>query len=104
MVWLVQNCRSNKCLQFLNPQSFRGLGPGPAGDRMRSTDPSPTRAPITTNPGFAPDYNMKHVYHNSPSYSQLVGCYIHLSFLYQCYILMNLFSSYLKYCSLGVKQ
>ena len=55
MVWLVQNCRSNKCLQFLKPPvlpggfdplgPLPGLCPGPAGDRMRSPDPSPTHAP-----------------------------------------------------------
>ena len=29
--------------------------PGPAGDLKRSPDPSPTHAPLTTNPGSAPD-------------------------------------------------
>ena len=66
MVWLVQNCRSNKCLQFLKSPELQGgkapLGslpgfyPGPAGDLKRSPDPSPTHAPpLTTNPGSAPD-------------------------------------------------
>ena len=32
-----------------------GLCPGPAGDLMRSPDPSPTHAPLITNPGTAPD-------------------------------------------------
>ena len=42
MVWLVQNCRSNKCLQFLKPpelpggfaplELLPGLYPQPAGD------------------------------------------------------------------------
>ena len=55
MVWLVQNCRSNKCLLFLKPPELRGEGflppgpllglcPGPAGDLKRSPDPSPTHA------------------------------------------------------------
>ena len=51
MVWLVQNCRSNKCLQFLKSPELQGpLGPlpgfcpGPAGDLKRSPDPSPTHA------------------------------------------------------------
>ena len=43
MVWLVQNCRSNKCLKFLKPpraSRVRPLGPlpvlclGPAGDAV----------------------------------------------------------------------
>ena len=33
-----------------------GLCLGPAGDLKRSPDPSPTHAPLTTNPGSAPDY------------------------------------------------
>ena len=59
MVWLVQNCRSIKCLQFLKPpELMRGGGGGfaplgplpglclrPAGDIKRSPDPSPTHAP-----------------------------------------------------------
>ena len=66
MVWLVKNCRSNKYLQFLKPPELPGdlapLGPlpglclGPAGDLKRSPDPSPTHAPLTTNPGSAPDH------------------------------------------------
>ena len=57
MMWLVQNCRSNKC-NSSNPQSLEGGGgggfapldpllglcPGPAGDLKRSPDPSPTHA------------------------------------------------------------
>jgi hypothetical protein len=35
-----------------------GLCPGPAGDLMRSPDPSPTHAPLITNPGTAPDYQL----------------------------------------------
>ena len=54
MVWLVQNCRSIKCLQFLKPPELRGEGvlrpPGPP------TRALPTHAPLTTNPGSAPDY------------------------------------------------
>ena len=76
MVWLVQSCRSIKCLQFLKPPELRrgggrsaphGLRPpwapyqgsayDPVGDSMRSPDPSPTHAPLTTNPGSAPGYN-----------------------------------------------
>ena len=67
MVWLVQNCRSNKCLIPKIPRASGGkapLGPlpgfysGPAGDLKRSPDPSPTHAPpLTTNPGSAPDYS-----------------------------------------------
>ena len=65
MVWLVQNCRSNKCLI---PQTIRasgGLGtPGPDGDCMRSPDPSPTHAPPppppphTTNSRSAPVHSI----------------------------------------------
>ena len=32
-----------------------GFYPGPSGDFKRSPDPSPTHAPLTTNPGSAPD-------------------------------------------------
>ena len=67
MVWLVQIhvCNSS------NPQSLRGWGvrpldpllglcPGPAGDRKRSPDPSPTHAPppLIPNPGSAPAYGV----------------------------------------------
>ena len=50
MVWLVQNCRSNKCLI---PQTPRALpwtrwGRGPQTPRLLT----PT---LTTNPGSAPD-------------------------------------------------
>jgi len=55
MVWLVQNCRSNKCLQFLKPPELPGgfallcpvpgLCSGPDGDLKQSPDPSPTHAP-----------------------------------------------------------
>ena len=31
-----------------------GFYPGPAGDLKRLPDPSPTHAPLTTNPGSAP--------------------------------------------------
>ena len=65
MVWLVQNCRSNKCLIPKIPRasggfaplgSLPGFYPGPVGDLKRSPDPSPTHAPplLTTNPGSAP--------------------------------------------------
>ena len=77
MVWLVQNCRSNRCLQFLKPQSFRGGGLSPPGSPTRalpltrwglykqSPYPSPTHAPppLTTNPGSAPD----NIYYNTQS-------------------------------------
>ena len=49
MVWLVQNCRSNKCLEFFKPPELpAGLAPlgllpglcrGPAGDLKRSQNP-----------------------------------------------------------------
>ena len=65
MVWLVQNCRSNKYLKFLKPAELPGglallvplpgLCLGPAGDLKRSPDPSPTHAPLTTNSRSAPD-------------------------------------------------
>ena len=59
MVWLVQNCRSIKCLQFLKPPELMREGGGasppwapyqdsvydPLGDIKRSPDPSPTHAP-----------------------------------------------------------
>ena len=36
MVWLVQNCRSNKCRQFLKPPKLRGSVLEPLGDLKRS--------------------------------------------------------------------
>ena len=68
MVWLVQNCRSNKSMYFLRPPELRGgLSPWapyqgsilePRGDLKRSPDPSPTHAPpLIPNPGSAPDTN-----------------------------------------------
>ena len=79
MVWLVQNCRSNKCLQFLKPPELPvglipppgplpGLCLGPAGDLKQSPDPSPTHAPLTTNPGFAPG-----IYHFFPVFIKING-------------------------------
>ena len=56
MVWLVQNCRSNKCLIPKTLRASRGLRtPGPAVDLKRSPDPSPSHFPLTTNPRSAPD-------------------------------------------------
>ena len=55
MVWLVQNCRSNKCMYFLRPPELRGSVLEPLGDLKRSPDPSPTHAPLIPNPGSAPD-------------------------------------------------
>jgi hypothetical protein len=52
-----------RIVQRMIDHSFRGLSPlgplpglclGPAGDLKRSPDPSPTHAPLTTNPGSAP--------------------------------------------------
>ena len=56
MVWLVQNCRSIKCLQFLKPPelrrgasfpwaSYQGSAYDPLRYIKRSPDPSPTHAP-----------------------------------------------------------
>ena len=63
MVWLVQNCRSNKCLQFLKSPELQGpLGPlpgfcpGPAGDLKRPQTPRLLTPTLTTNPGSAPEY------------------------------------------------
>ena len=36
-----------------------GFYPGPAGDLKRSPDPSPTHAPLTTNPGSVPEVVLK---------------------------------------------
>ena len=72
MVWLVQNCRSIKCLQFLKSPELRGGGVSPPwapyqgsaydplGDIKRFPDPSPTHAPLITNPGSAPDYPVRY--------------------------------------------
>ena len=80
MVWLVQNCRSIKCLQFLKPPELRrgdsfpwapyqGSSYDPLRYIKRSPDPSPTHAPpppppppVTTNPGSAPEYGIINVF------------------------------------------
>ena len=63
MVWLVQNCRSNKVCNSSNPRASGGLSPpgplpelclGPAGDLKRSPTPRLLTPPLTTNPGSAP--------------------------------------------------
>jgi hypothetical protein len=38
------------------PGPLPGFCPGPAGDLKRPPGPSPTHAPLTTNPGSASDY------------------------------------------------
>ena len=65
MVWLVQNCRSNKCLQFLNPPELRG-GFNPPGPPTRALSwnrcgtlsgpqtPLLLTPPLIPNPGPAP--------------------------------------------------
>jgi hypothetical protein len=65
MVWLVQNCRSNKCLISQTPQSFRGALPpwahyhgsvlDPLGTLSGLQTPRLLTPPLTTNPGSAPD-------------------------------------------------
>ena len=61
MVWLIQNCRSNKCLIPQTPRAsggfdplcpLPGLYPGPTGDLK--TPRLFTPPPPTTNPGSAP--------------------------------------------------
>ena len=66
MVWLVQNCRSNKCLSVIlqTPRASRGLRPhGPPTRDLPSTRWGPKSGPqtlrlltppLTTNPGSAP--------------------------------------------------
>ena len=58
MVWLVQNCRSNKCtcMYFLKPPELRGSFLEPLVDLKRSSYPSPSRVPLIPNPGSAPGY------------------------------------------------
>ena len=69
MVWLVQNCRSIKCLQFLKPpELMRGKGfppPGPPTRALHTTRWGTLSGPhtprlltplLTTNPGSAPDH------------------------------------------------
>ena len=63
MVWLIQNCRSNKCLIPQTPRAsggfdplcpLPGLYPGPTGDLKT---PRLLTSPLTTNPGSAPVSN-----------------------------------------------
>ena len=63
MVWLVQNCRSNKCLIPKIPRasggfaplgSLPGFYPGPAVTLSGPQTPRLLTPPLTTNPGTAP--------------------------------------------------
>ena len=67
MVWLAQNCRSIKCLQFLKPPELRGGGFAPPhgpptralpttrwGTLSDSQTPCLLTPPLITNPGSAP--------------------------------------------------
>ena len=64
MVWSVQNCRSNKCMQFLKPPELR-RGGSPPGAPTRALSwtrwgtltqtPLLLTPPLITNPGSAPD-------------------------------------------------
>ena len=69
MVWLVQNCRSNKCMYFLRPPELRGGEGYPPGPPTRalswnrwgtlSGPQTPlllTPPPLIPNPGSAPEY------------------------------------------------
>ena len=63
MVWLVQNCRSNKCLYFLKPPELRGEGfrpPGPPPRALPWTRWGPQihlllTPPLIPNLGSAPE-------------------------------------------------
>ena len=65
MVWLVQNCRSNKCLISQTPRASGGFcPPGPTTTALSLTHWGPLSGPqtprlltppLTTNPGSAPD-------------------------------------------------
>ena len=57
-----QTPRASEGLSPLCP--LPGLCLGPAGDLKRSSDPSPTHAPLTTNPGSAPAEFHKNTYDN----------------------------------------
>ena len=67
MVWLVQNCRSNKCLLFLKSPELQGALPpwapyqGFTLDQLGTLSglqiPRLLTPPLTTNPGSAPDYS-----------------------------------------------
>ena len=66
MMWLVQNCRSIKCLQFLKPPELRREGALPPWAPTRALpttswgtlsgpqSPRLLMPPLTTNPGSAP--------------------------------------------------
>ena len=67
MVWLVQNCRSNKRMYFLRPPELRGGGfsPGPPtralswnrwGTLSGPQTPLLLTPPLIPNPGSAPEY------------------------------------------------
>ena len=69
MVWLVQNCCSNKCLQFLKSPELQGGFATPCAPYHGSTldqlgtlsgpqTPRLLTPPLTTNPGSAPGNTM----------------------------------------------
>ena len=59
MVWLVQNCRSNKCLISQTPRAsgahYYGSVLDPLGTLSGPQTPRLLTPPLTTNPGSAPD-------------------------------------------------
>ena len=70
------------------PGPLPGLCLGPAGDLKRSPDPSPTHAPLTTNPGSAPAYSY--------------FCYILTSFRYRCANILDVYLSFVFVCTVSL--
>ena len=69
MVWLVQNCCSNKCLYFLKPPElpgglsptwalYQGSALDPLGTISGPQTPRLLTHPLTTNPGSAPGIHL----------------------------------------------
>ena len=54
MVWLLPNCRSNKCLQFLKPPELPFPIKVLSGTRSGPQTPRILTPPLTTNPGCVP--------------------------------------------------
>ena len=82
MVWLVQNCRSNKCLIPQTPEfpgGFASLAPYhgsalvPLGTLSGPQTPRLLTPPLTTHPGSAPELCVRINNKITPTFKSFVG-------------------------------